>query len=173
MCRDGFWKAVLLVFAGIAVAGCRSDDETDNQACESDCVARYAADLVGCGNAASECMAGCATPDDIDCMWDCEEHEDECAFDFIMCVAGCPCLERAQSCISKCGNDDQACLTGCADEYLDCGGTDSPYTCSTNCDAQKASCVWDCEDGAADMDAFLSCRDACADAQIQCLGECA
>jgi hypothetical protein len=143
----------------------------NNDSCEAACVADYAEDLEQCGQEASTCLEGCTDLDDTECIWDCEDIESECLLGLTMCTAGCPCQERVQSCFLDCDAEDTSCMTSCSNEYLECAGADSPYTCATLCNA--TACAWDCEDTAADFTEYLECRSGCVADQVSCVEACA
>jgi hypothetical protein len=163
--------AALGCWTALSALGC-DDDGGDNQSCESGCAADYASAVDSCEDDATACMAGCDSPDDVSCMWDCEDLDDECQFDMIMCMSGCPCLKSSQNCIAGCGSEDTDCYMECSERYLDCAGPNSPYMCTTYCPGDKASCLWDCEETAADMDEYLECRADCHQQLSDCLADC-
>ncbi len=154
----------------IALLSC-DDDEKDNLACESDCVSDYKAELGGCEEASIECIQGCADLEDYDCLWDCEDHLDDCQFDFTMCASGCPCLSDVQGCIFDCENDVN-CMIECSEIYADCAGQDAPYTCVMICDSEHAGCESTCDDAAADLAEYITCRAPCHQNQLECLDDC-
>jgi len=155
----------------LSALGC-DDDEGNNEACERGCADDYLVAVDSCEEDATSCMGGCSAPDDVSCMWDCEDLEAECDFEMIMCMSGCPCMEASQSCISGCGQEDMDCFQACGNNYMDCAGPESPYTCITMCSPEKYGCVWDCEETAVDMPAYLDCRVDCHQAFTGCLADC-
>jgi len=161
--------AIICSLLSLSALGC--DDDESNASCERGCARDYLAAVDSCEDDATACMAGCSSPDDSSCMWDCDDLAMECDFEMIMCMSGCPCLEKVQDCATGCGQDDMDCYQTCSDKYLDCAGTDSAYNCINMCSPDKYSCLWDCED-TADMSDYLDCRADCHAGYTGCLGDC-
>ncbi len=163
--------AMLLFVLGIAL---NCDDEVDNQTCESGCLTDYANELDSCEAEATSCMESCSSPDDTECMWECEDYEDECDLDMYMCVGGCPCADAMQDCYLDCDSNDVDCTTDCANDYADCAGADSPYTCLvTTCQGDWYTCLWECEDSTSTMSDYLNCRGSCHTDYVSCVSDCA
>ena len=167
------WAIGLLVSLFNACKGDDDDKSANNLSCEQNCAGKYVKDVAACDQQTTDCLSGCAGPDDTSCIWDCEDLEMVCSNELTLCSAQCPCIEASASCILDCGeSEDQACYTACASDYLECAGGQSPFQCIMMCESNKSSCTFDCEDTTTDMDAYITCRSACNSTHESCVELC-
>ncbi|MCP4604602.1 MAG: hypothetical protein GY847_29455 [Proteobacteria bacterium] len=152
-----------------SLGGC-NDDKKDNVSCEHGCIDDYKDELPDCHEKTVECLEGCSGSDDISCLWDCEDHEDNCSMGWVMCLGDCPCQNKSVDCMMDCDmeSEDMDCMMGCAEVYSDCAGNNSPYMQANMCMTQASACASICESNE-EMDELLDCRKKCNADLLECL----